>query len=100
MMHARRYRGAAARVRGMIHNLAKRAHDRNWSLDPIVRSLLDTDWYKLAMLQFIWKHFAGTRVRFTLINRTKGCVWRKWWTRWNCGGSSTMHGGCASPSRS
>ena len=55
----------------MIHNLAKRAHDRNWSLDPIVRSLLDTDWYKLAMLQFIWKHFAGTRVRFALINRTK-----------------------------
>ncbi|MCG7364444.1 nicotinate phosphoribosyltransferase [Roseomonas sp. ACRSG] len=55
----------------MIHNLAKRAHDRNWSLDPIVRSLLDTDWYKLAMLQFIWKGFAGTRVRFTLINRTR-----------------------------
>lgn len=55
----------------MIHNLAKRAHDRNWTLDPVVRSLLDTDWYKLAMLQFIWRHFAGTRVRFTLINRTK-----------------------------
>jgi nicotinate phosphoribosyltransferase len=55
----------------MIHNLAKRAHDRNWSLDPVVRSLLDTDWYKLAMLQFIWKHFAGTQVRFTLINRTR-----------------------------
>ena len=55
----------------MIHNLAKRAHDRNWDLDPVVRSLLDTDWYKLAMLQFIWRHFAGTRVRFTLINRTK-----------------------------
>src|SRR3712207_4980821 len=55
----------------MIHNLAKRAHDRNWTLDPVVRSLLDTDWYKLAMLQFIWRHFAGTRVRFTLINRTR-----------------------------
>src|SRR5215207_3696750 len=55
----------------MIHNLAKRAHDRNWDLDPVVRSLLDTDWYKLAMLQFIWRHFSGTRVRFTLINRTK-----------------------------
>jgi nicotinate phosphoribosyltransferase len=55
----------------MIHNLAKRAHDRTWSLDPVVRSLLDTDWYKLAMLQFIWRHFAGTRVRFTLINRTR-----------------------------
>ncbi len=28
---------------GMIHNLAKRAHDRNWTLDPVVRSLLETD---------------------------------------------------------
>ncbi|MFH5923218.1 nicotinate phosphoribosyltransferase [Roseomonas xinghualingensis] len=54
----------------MIHNLAKRAHDRNWTLDPIIRSMLDDDWYKLAMLQFIWKHFRGTRVRFTVINRT------------------------------
>ncbi|TCZ63241.1 nicotinate phosphoribosyltransferase [Roseicella aquatilis] len=54
----------------MIHNLAKRAHDRNWTLDPVIRSLLDTDWYKLAMQQFIWRHFAGTRVRFTVINRT------------------------------
>ena len=55
----------------MIHNLAKRAHDRNWTLDPVIRSLLDTDWYKLAMLQFIWRHFPGTQVRFTLINRTR-----------------------------
>jgi nicotinate phosphoribosyltransferase len=55
----------------MIHNLAKRAHDRNWTLDPIIRSMLDDDWYKLAMLQFIWKHFPGTRVRFTVINRTR-----------------------------
>lgn len=58
-------------MQAMIHNLAKRAHDRNWTLDPVVRSLLDTDWYKLAMLQFIWRHFPGTRVRFTLINRTE-----------------------------
>ncbi len=55
----------------MIHNLAKRAHDRNWTLDPVIRSLLDTDWYKLAMLQFIWQCFPGTRVRFTLINRAR-----------------------------
>ena len=54
----------------MIHNLAKRAHDRNWTLDPVIRSLLDTDWYKLAMLQFIWRHFPGLQVRFTVINRT------------------------------
>ena len=41
----------------MIINLARRAHDHNWELDPITRSLLDTDFYKLLMLQFIWKHF-------------------------------------------
>jgi nicotinate phosphoribosyltransferase len=54
----------------MIINLARRAHDHNWELDPITRSLLDTDFYKLLMLQFIWKQFPATHVTFTLINRT------------------------------
>ena len=54
----------------MIINFARRAHDHNWELDPITRSLLDTDFYKLLMLQFIWKHFPRTRATFTLINRT------------------------------
>ncbi|HKF50234.1 MAG TPA: nicotinate phosphoribosyltransferase [Terracidiphilus sp.] len=54
----------------MIVNLARRAHDHNWELDPIVRSLLDTDFYKLLMLQFIWKHFPRTRATFALQNRT------------------------------
>ncbi len=54
----------------MIINIARRAHDHNWELDPIVRSLLDTDFYKLLMLQFIWKHFAGTRATFAVQNRT------------------------------
>jgi nicotinate phosphoribosyltransferase len=54
----------------VIINVARRAHDHNWELDPIVRSLLDTDFYKLLMLQFIWKHFAGTRATFALQNRT------------------------------
>ena len=54
----------------MIVNFARRAHDHNWELDPITRSLLDTDFYKLLMLQFIWKHFQGTHATFTLINRT------------------------------
>jgi len=35
----------------VIINLARRAHDHNWELDPITRSLLDTDFYKLLMLQ-------------------------------------------------
>ena len=54
----------------MIINFSERAHNHNWDLDPIVRSLLDTDFYKLLMLQFIWKHFRSTRVSFGLHNRT------------------------------
>jgi nicotinate phosphoribosyltransferase len=54
----------------MIVNLAERAHNHNWRLDPITRSLLDTDFYKLLMLQFIWKHFPDVEVTFTLVNRT------------------------------
>ena len=53
----------------MIINLAERAHNHNWELDPVIRSLLDTDFYKLLMLQFIWKHFPRTRVTFSLYNR-------------------------------
>src|ERR1700734_1090021 len=54
----------------MIVNFAERAHNHNWELDPVVRSLLDTDFYKLLMLQFIWKHYPKTRVSFALFNRT------------------------------
>jgi nicotinate phosphoribosyltransferase len=54
----------------MIVNFAERAHNHNWELDPVIRSLLDTDFYKLLMLQFIWKHYPKTRVSFSLINRS------------------------------
>jgi nicotinate phosphoribosyltransferase len=54
----------------VIVNIARRAHDHNWELDPITRSLLDTDFYKLLMLQFIWKHFPRTHASFALQNRT------------------------------
>jgi len=54
----------------MIINFAERAHNHNWELDPVVRSLLDTDFYKLLMLQFIWKHYPKTRVSFSLYNRS------------------------------
>ncbi len=56
----------------MIVNFAERAHNHNWELDPVTRSLLDTDFYKLLMLQFIWKHYPKTRVQFTLYNRSAG----------------------------
>lgn len=51
-------------------NFAERAHNHNWKLDPIVRSLLDTDFYKLLMLQFVWKNFPRTRVTSEVHNRT------------------------------
>jgi len=51
-------------------NFAERAHNHNWKLDPIVRSPLDTDFYKLLMLQFIWKNFPEIPVASEVINRT------------------------------
>ncbi len=51
-------------------NFAERAHNHNWQLDPIVRSLLDTDFYKLLMLQFIWKNFPQVHVTSEVVNRT------------------------------
>ena len=51
-------------------NFAERAHNHNWKLDPIVRSLLDTDFYKFLMLQFIWKNFPRTAVTSEIHNRT------------------------------
>ncbi len=52
-------------------NIAKRVYDHTFKLDPIVRSLLDTDVYKLLMLQTIWKEYANVEVTFSLINRAK-----------------------------
>ena len=51
-------------------NFAERAHNHNWKLDPIVRSLLDTDFYKLLMLQFIWKNFPQIHGTSEVTNRT------------------------------
>jgi nicotinate phosphoribosyltransferase len=51
-------------------DIAKRVYDHSWKLDPIVRSLLDTDFYKLLMLQAIHARHADVRTTFTLINRT------------------------------
>src|ERR1700674_5147201 len=60
----------SSRVGIVIINLARRAHDHNWELDPITRSLLDTDFYKLLMLQFIWKQFPKTTASFSFLNRS------------------------------
>ncbi len=52
-------------------DIALRAHNKNWRLDPIIRSLLDTDFYKLMMGQFIWERYPIHIVTFGMKNRTK-----------------------------
>lgn len=53
-----------------VTDIAKRVYDHTWKLDPIIRSLLDTDFYKLLMLQMIWKQYRDVGVTFSLVNRT------------------------------
>ncbi len=52
-------------------DIATRTYNHNWRLDPIVRSLLDTDFYKLLMLQMIWRLYPDVAVTFQLINRSR-----------------------------
>lgn len=52
-------------------DIARRVYDNAWKLDPVVRSLLDTDFYKLLMLQMIWKLYPDVDATFSVINRTK-----------------------------
>lgn len=51
-------------------DIATRVYNHNWKIDPIVRSLIDTDFYKLLMCQFILENHPRVRVMFNLINRT------------------------------
>jgi nicotinate phosphoribosyltransferase len=51
-------------------DIATRVYNHTWKLDPIIRSLIDTDFYKLLMLQMIWKLYPKVDATFTLINRT------------------------------
>ena len=51
-------------------DIATRVWDHAWRIDPIVRSLLDTDFYKLLMLQTVFRRHADVEVTFSLINRT------------------------------
>jgi nicotinate phosphoribosyltransferase len=55
----------------MIPDIATRVHNHTFRIDPIVRTLLDTDFYKLLMLQMIWKLHGDKNVTFQLINRTQ-----------------------------
>ncbi|MDA5095389.1 nicotinate phosphoribosyltransferase [Aliiroseovarius sp. KMU-50] len=51
-------------------DIATRVYDHNWKIDPIVRSLIDTDFYKLLMCQSVFRNKRDTRVEFSLINRS------------------------------
>ena len=52
-------------------DIARRVWNHKWKIDPIVRSLLDTDFYKLLMCQSIFRNKPDTSVTFSLINRAK-----------------------------
>jgi len=53
-----------------ITDIATRVYNHGWRLDPVVRSLLDTDFYKLLMLQMIRHLHPEVRTTFSLINRS------------------------------
>ncbi|MFS4581453.1 nicotinate phosphoribosyltransferase [Phaeobacter sp. C3_T13_0] len=52
-------------------DIATRVYNHKWKIDPIVRSLIDTDFYKLLMCQSVFRNNRDTNVRFSLINRSK-----------------------------
>jgi nicotinate phosphoribosyltransferase len=51
-------------------DIATRVWDHKWKIDPIVRSLIDTDFYKLLMCQSIFRNRSDATVVFSLINRS------------------------------
>ena len=52
-------------------DIATRVWNHKWKIDPIVRSLIDNDFYKLLMCQSVFHNRPDTHVTFSLINRTK-----------------------------
>ena len=51
-------------------DIATRVWNHKWKIDPIVRSLIDTDFYKLLMCQSVFRNRRDTTVTFSLINRS------------------------------
>ena len=52
-------------------DIASRVYNHNWKIDPIVRSLLDIDFYKLLMAQFVLRNAPNVSVRFSVLNRSE-----------------------------
>ncbi len=55
-------------------DIATRVWNHKWKIDPIVRSLIDTDFYKLLMCQSIYRNKSQTNVTFSLINRSSNIL--------------------------
>ena len=55
-------------------DIATRVWNHKWKIDPIVRSLIDTDFYKLLMCQSIYRNKPNTNVTFSLINRSSNIL--------------------------
>ena len=55
-------------------DIATRVWNHKWKIDPIVRSLIDTDFYKLLMCQSIYRNKSRTKVTFSLINRSSNIL--------------------------
>ncbi|WP_299813841.1 nicotinate phosphoribosyltransferase [uncultured Jannaschia sp.] len=53
-----------------MQDIATRVWNHKWKIDPIVRSLIDTDFYKLLMCQSVFRNHPDTQVTFSLINRS------------------------------
>ncbi len=51
-------------------DIATRVYNHNWKIDPIIRSLIDTDFYKLLMCQSVFRNKPDVQVTFSLINRS------------------------------
>ncbi len=52
-------------------DIATRVWNHTWKIDPIVRSVIDTDFYKLLMAQTIFRRHRDQRVTFGVHNRTR-----------------------------
>ena len=83
-----------------VTDIATRTYNHNFRLDPIVRSLLDTDFYKLLMLQMIRHIHPDVEATFSVINRTRSVRLADIIDEEELRASSTMRGRSASPKRS
>jgi nicotinate phosphoribosyltransferase len=53
-----------------VTDIATRICDHGWRLDPIVCSLLDTDFYQLLMLQMVREFCGDQHATYSVINHS------------------------------